>query len=116
MPRSIAGTRLIVVDGHTLRWKCDRRGGSHPAGETWDIRVIAYSCDGGTSRLFANVVPNGELGYLISKESDITPGRVEAIIRGAMTQGWDPSARDPDFYLGDANAILHRLEFPWRYR
>jgi hypothetical protein len=94
MPRSGRGSRTIVVDGQPLRWRLVDP--SPPNDEGWLAQLTVFSLEGGTSRLLAGtrLCPQ----YDIHRE-DFMPRWVEAIIRRARAQGWDPHEPGGDYRL-----------------
>jgi len=99
MPRA---KRLIestmTIDGHTLVWRLHREQ-QGCAAEGWrgmaiHVRVV----DGARRELhmeYPPVIPQkanyGRIGY--SPRPNIVPAEVEAQVREAMAEGWDPDSR-----------------------
>ncbi|GAA2389811.1 hypothetical protein [Dactylosporangium salmoneum] len=78
------GSRTVVVDGRRYRWVITLR--AEPV-----QGVVVELAEGPASRLVAYT----------NEFAVITPGMVALGIRAALSAGWEPDMRGPDFRLAD---------------
>ncbi len=102
MPRSSKGSRTITIDGQRLRWRVGDP--SPPNKEGWLAQLTVFSLVGGTSRLLAGTTlrspPYAHWGPPYANwDSRFMPRWVEAIIRRARADGWEPFSPGPDHRL-----------------
>ncbi len=97
------GSRLIVIDGRSYRWRVPRR----PVGEDqalgWGPLRFAAWLDGHNGALLevdaAGPRPDN---CFRTPGAVITPRRVADLIRRALVGGWEPSRPGPSFVLRDS--------------
>lgn len=71
------------------------------------MRIIVFMTIGGASRLVAELDPDSyRLLPCGLHDSEVSPRHVEAIIRHALSLGWAPTVRGPDFFIPDFVPIL----------
>lgn len=97
-----------MVAGHRLRWRVVTPSPPNPGG--WLAQLTVFSTAGGTSRLLAGTARDHP--FAPHRESRFQPRWVEAIIRRALSLGWSPEARAPDYRLEpDYGDIIATLEW-----
>jgi hypothetical protein len=100
------GSRTIVVDGITYRWKVRHRP-TYPQGLGWTPLSYVAEQSGRSGALLVVTVPWAHPGNWVGMESAaIRPAMVAQAIRMAKTHGWRPDLPGPAFTLADDLATV----------
>lgn len=98
------GTRRIVVEGTSYRWRTTRSGPGSPVDQP--LAAVVESAEHPRSPLRVTFGDRSPVGYccppcmaLAAEAEPVTPGRVATAVRRALTEGWDPRGRSGVFRL-----------------
>ncbi|HET9967853.1 MAG TPA: hypothetical protein VFQ68_06415 [Streptosporangiaceae bacterium] len=121
MALAVKGSRLITVDGIVYRWRM-RRNPAYGQECLGSPLTFAVELAGARGTVLAVTVPDvSHPASLIAGSSLIVrPALVEAVIRTALGQGWEPAAPGAPFRLsltsGDLPAEAKTEMIPGRTR
>ena len=97
------GSRRIVVDGYTYRWRV-RRSPTYRQALCWGpLRFTVQHEDGGATLVAICTGPRPD-NWLKQPGAIVTPRLVSDVIRRGITAGWTPLQKGPVFELAEVDA------------
>jgi hypothetical protein len=94
------GSRRMVVDGQTYRWRIRRSASSSQLSYGTALIIAVEHADGGAVLVVAcDGARHGN--WIELPGTTVTPSRVAALIRRALAAGWTPTEPGPAFFLAE---------------
>lgn len=100
------GSRRIVVDGTSYRWRLRGRS-TYFQGLAWAPCTFAVEHADTPGMTLVVTTDQCHPSNWIGREADpILPGRVAAAVRLALHQGWSPTAEGSAFHLDQSGGFI----------